>query len=454
MAYISKNPFTGVVNAKFDSITDHELKLKLVTAQKAQEDWKVYCFEGRAKLLLNLSELLKKDTQKYAELISIEMGKPITQALGEVRKCAWLCEYFAEKGSAFLQGHKLDSTSDISQVCYDPLGVIFAIMPWNFPFWQVFRCIVPAIMAGNVVVLKHASNVPQCAEAIEGVFLEAGFNVGVLQNLFINYSQVEQTIANPIIKAVAFTGSNKIGSIVAQIAGKYIKKSVLELGGSDPFIVFEDADLNLALEYVVLSRFLNAGQSCIAAKRLILHEDIVEEFVHNLKALIENFAIGDPIKQSTFMGPMVNEKAIQMLERQLEESTKLGAECIIGGHRYKENEGVFMPSLYSNVPINSPLWNEEIFGPVATVHIFSSDDEALELANNTRFGLGASVWTTDTDRASLFAEKLEAGTVAINNMVKSEPGLPFGGIKDSGYGRELGKYGMHEFMNIKAVTYS
>jgi len=454
MAYISKNPFTGIENTQFETLSDQELNKKLKIAELAQNDWRIYCFEGRSKLLLNLSELLLKDTQKYAELISIEMGKPITQSLGEVKKCAWLCEYFAEKGSGFLHGHTLDSTSEISQICYDPLGVIFSIMPWNFPFWQVFRCIVPAIMAGNVVILKHASNVPQCAEAIESVFLEAGFNVGILQNLFITYDQVEEVIAKPVVKAVAFTGSNEIGSIIAQIAGKNIKKTVLELGGSDPFIVFDDADLNHALEFAILSRFLNAGQSCIAAKRFVLHEDIADEFVHNLKALIENFLIGDPLKSNTFMGPMVNENAILILERQLEESIKLGAECIIGGMRNSENRSVFMPSLYSNVPVNSPLWNEEIFGPVATVHVFNTDDEALDLANNTRFGLGASVWTTDTERANLFAEKLETGTVAINNMVKSEPGLPFGGVKDSGYGRELGKYGMHEFMNIKAVCYS
>lgn len=454
MAYQSVNPYTGELTKTFENLTDASLQEKLKITNNAQKVWKTESFTIRAKLLLKVADLLEANLYEYAELITIEMGKPISQSEGEIKKCAWLCKYYAEKGPDFLQDRCMESTAQVSQVSYDPIGVVFAVMPWNFPFWQVFRFIVPAVMAGNGGLLKHASNVPQCAAAMEKIFLDAGFPLGLFQNLFVSHQQVEQVIASPIVKAVTLTGSNEAGSKVAALAGKYIKKSVLELGGSDPFVVFEDADLNHALELAVLSKFLNAGQSCIAAKRFILHEDIADEFIQNFVALIENFKVGDPLLKDTFMGPMVNTYAVDEVEKQVKETIEMGGKCLTGGKRNSNGKNVYLPTLLTNVPIDSPLWQEEVFGPVAVVQVFSSDDDALNLANDTRFGLGASVWTTDMDRANFFAEKLETGTVAINNMVKSEPGLPFGGVKDSGHGRELSDYGMYEFMNIKTVSYS
>ncbi len=454
MAYQTKNPFIGEVQRTFEYVPDTILQEKLKLADTTQRDWKTESFKTRAKLLLNVADILTLNLKEYAELITIEMGKPISQSLGEINKCAWLCKYYAEKGPSFLQDRCVESTAEVSQVSYDPLGVVFAVMPWNFPFWQVFRFIVPAVMAGNGGLLKHASNVPQCALAIESIFIKAGFPIGLFQNLFASHKQVEDVIASPIVKAVTLTGSNEAGSKIAALAGKYIKKTVLELGGSDPFIVFDDADLNHALELAVLSKFLNAGQSCIAAKRFILHEDIADEFISNFVALIENFIVGDPLNKNTFLGPMVNDNAVSEIEKQVQETLIMGGKCLVGGKRDDNIENMYLPTLITNVPIDSPLWQDEIFGPVAAIQIFSSDNDALNLANDTKFGLGASVWTADMDRANFFAEKLETGTVAINNMVKSEPGLPFGGVKDSGHGRELSDYGMYEFMNIKTVSYS
>lgn len=454
MTYISQNPFTGKINKTYNDITNKELSGKIELADKAQKSWKHECFHLRGKLLLKVADLLIEDAEYYANLITIEMGKPAQQAIGEVKKCAWLCKYYSEYGPGFLLHKKMESSAELSQIIYDPLGVIFGVMPWNFPFWQIFRFITPTLMAGNSVLLKHASNVPQCAEAIEELFLKAGFKKGIFQNLFIDYKQVEKVIKASPIQGISFTGSNKAGSKIATLAGKHIKKTVMELGGSDPFIVFEDADLNHALELAVLSRFLNAGQSCIAAKRFILHKDIADDFVKNFKALIENFIIGDPLNKNTFLSSMVNSKSVDLIEKQVLDSIKMGAECIIGGQKNTELRNVYQPTLVTNVPRNSPLWKEEVFGPVAVICEFNTPEEAIELANDTSFGLGASLWTEDEDLAHHIAEKLDVGTVAINNMVKSEPGLPFGGVKSSGYGRELAEYGLYEFMNIKTVSFS
>lgn len=454
MTFTSKNPYTGELYKTFEIITNEQLIEKITQAKQAQLNWKCKSFELRAKLLFKVADLLLDKTDELARLITIEMGKPISQSIGEVKKCSWLCKYYAENGPQFLLHQKKESTAQVSQISFDPLGVVFGIMPWNFPFWQAFRCIVPALVAGNSVLLKHASNVPQCAIAIEQLFIAAGFPENLYQNLFIQHEQTEIIIASPYVQGISFTGSNEAGSKISALAGKYFKKSVLELGGSDPFIVFDDADLNHALELAVLSRFLNSGQSCIAAKRFLLHEDIAEEFVHNFKALIENFIIGDPLEKNTFMGPMVNKEAIIILEKQISSSIKMGANCLIGGKRNPDNHGTFSPTLMTNVSKESPLWNEEVFGPVAVICEFKTPEEAIELANDTSFGLGASVWTQDMELANYFAEKIEAGTIAINNMVKSEPGLPFGGIKNSGYGRELAEFGMYEFMNIKTVSFS
>jgi succinate-semialdehyde dehydrogenase/glutarate-semialdehyde dehydrogenase len=451
--YISQNPFTSVVHETYKNLTQKKLEQKLNESWHCFLNWKLSTFATRSKLMLRIADLLDERKEYYGQLISQEMGKPIIQSEGEIEKCATVCRYYAENSIDFLKSRRLESSAKMSQVIYQPLGPVLAVMPWNFPFWQVFRFLAPAIMAGNTGLLKHASNVPRCALAIEEVFTDAHAPKGLFTNLFIDHKQVEKVIASDCIKAVTFTGSNYAGSIIASLAGKYTKKTVMELGGSDPFIVFEDADLNDALHHALMSRFLNAGQSCIAAKRFIVQEEIAEEFLNNFQSLIENLNLGNPLDDETFMGPLVNKKAIDEIDRQVQQSIKMGAKCIIGGEVNMHMSSVYMPTILCNVPFDSPAWKEEIFGPVAVFHTFETDDQAISLANDTRFGLGASVWTSDMDRAAYLCKNIQAGTVVVNGMVKSEPGLPFGGIKESGFGRELSDYGIFEFMNVKTISY-
>lgn len=451
--YKSQNPLNNKLFQQFDYITDIQLQQKLELSQKTFLDWRHTSLKTRANILHKVADLLDDRKNIYGELITIEMGKPISQALGEVEKCAWVCRYYADNATDFLKCRVLESSAKMSQVVYDPIGVVFAVMPWNFPFWQVFRFIAPAIMAGNVGLLKHASNVPQCALAIQTVIADAGAPEGLFQNLFVDYKQIESIIGSDQVQGVTLTGSNDAGAKVAQLAGKNIKKSVLELGGSDAFVIFEDADLNGALENAVMSRFLNNGQSCIAAKRFIVHEEIAEEFIANFQSLIENFKCGDPLDKNTFIGPLVNKPALQQLKNQVNASVKLGADILTGGCVDDEYATIYCPTLMVNVPDDAPVWREETFGPIVVVKIFSSDEEAIRLANDSDFGLGAAVWTSDMDRAAMIAKEMDVGTVAINGMVKSDPALPFGGIKASGYGRELSDYGIYEFVNIKTISY-
>jgi len=450
--YQSINPLTQIVEKKFKAHSDSSVTKKLELANSEFQRWKQTSFQTRSNLLLKVADLLEHRLIEYSELITMEMGKPISQSKGEIAKCAWVCRYYAENAVDFLKNKKVNSSAQMSQVVYEPLGAIVGIMPWNFPFWQIFRFIAPTLMAGNVALIKHAFNVPRCADAIENLLFDAGYSQGVFQNLFISHNQVENIIASPYIKAVTLTGSNLAGSKVAALAGKYTKKTVLELGGSDPFIVFDDADLNLALEQAVLSRFINNGQSCIAAKRFIVHEKIAREFISNFQSLIENLVVGDAMDVDTFIGPMVSEKALIELKRQVDKSIEMGAVCITGGRVHEEIATIYQPTLLINVPQNSPVWQEEVFGPVVALRVFETDEDAVKMANDTRFGLGASVWTRDIDRAQWVCKNISAGTVAINGMVKSEPGLPFGGINESGYGRELGEFGIFEFVNIKTVS--
>lgn len=451
--YQSKNPFTQVVEKKFSSINDKVLMKKLELSDEAFAQWKNQCFESRSSLLNKVADLLEQRKATYGKLITLEMGKPITQSVGEVEKCAWACRFYAENGAEFLNSRQIDSTAEMSQINYEPLGTIFGVMPWNFPFWQVFRFIAPTLMAGNTALLKHASNVPQCAEAIENVFIDAGAPKGLFQNLFIKHNQIERVISSQFVKAVTFTGSNGAGSRIAQLAGKYTKKTVLELGGSDPFIVFDDADLNLALEQALLAKFLNAGQSCIAAKRFIVHQDIAMDFISNFESLVENLELGNPMDPDTFMGPIVDMDALKLLHSKVSKSIKMGAICVTGGERNENMATVYKPTILINVPENAPVWREEIFGPIAVIKVFETDEEALEIANDTQFGLGASIWTQDMDKAIWACKNINAGIISVNGIVKSEPGLPFGGINGSGYGRELGDYGIYEFVNIKTVSY-
>lgn len=451
--YKSQNPFTQVVEKRYKTLSDKALDKKLDLSNDIFNQWKHQSLQSRAIFFNKVANLLEDRIVEYGQLIASEMGKPIIQSVGEVEKCAWVCRYYADNAVDFLKSRKMDSTANMSQVNYEPLGTIFAVMPWNFPFWQVFRFIAPTLMAGNVGLLKHASNVPQCANAIETVLLDAGAPKGLFQNLYISHSQVEKVIASKHVKAVTLTGSNIAGSRVAELAGKYTKKTVLELGGSDPFVVFDDADLHVSLEQAVLSRFLNAGQSCIAAKRFIIHKDIAEKFISNFQCLVENLVQGDPMDNDTFVGPMINKKAIIELHKQVTKSIKKGADCIVGGKVSDKNPTIYQPTLLVNVPDDAPVWNEEVFGPVAAIKIFETDEEAIDMANDTVFGLGASVWSQDLDRAAWICKNINAGTIAVNGMVKSEPGLPFGGINESGYGRELSDYGIYEFVNIKTASY-
>ncbi|HAM98354.1 MAG TPA: NADP-dependent succinic semialdehyde dehydrogenase [Marinilabiliales bacterium] len=451
--YVSKNPFTGIVDKEFPIITNGELIQALEQSHQSFLNWQKSSFTVRVKLLLKMADLLEERKEFYGRIISNEMGKPITQSEGEVEKCAWVCRYYSEKGIELLNSRDVESSASLSRVVFEPLGTVLAVMPWNFPFWQVFRFAAPAVMTGNAVLLKHASNVPQCALAIEQLFKDSGAPEGVFQNLFIDYAQVEQVIASALVKGVTFTGSNQAGSYIASLAGKYIKKSVLELGGSDPFIIFDDADLFQALQEALLSRFLNAGQSCIAAKRFIVHENISVEFLTNFQSLVENLTKGNPLDHGTFIGPLVSEKALHELEDLVQTSISMGAKCAIGGEVCEYMRTVYEPTILYDVPMESPVWTEEVFGPVASVRFFETDEEAITLANDTRFGLGASVWTKDPEKAEWACRQLQAGMVVVNGMLKSEPGLPFGGINESGYGRELGNFGLYEFVNIKTVSY-
>ncbi len=458
---ISKNPATEEILAEFPELTSAELDQKLATAHSAFELWKETSFFQRKEKMLKLAEILKANAFDIGRLATLEMGKPITQAKAEVEKCAWVCEYYASEAEKILAREVIETDASESFVQFDPLGIILAVMPWNFPFWQVIRFISPAAMAGNVGVLKHASNVPQCGMKIEEVFHEAEFPEGIFQYLAIGSGAVESVIRDPRVKAATVTGSEYAGSQVAKIAGEEMKKTVLELGGSDAFIVLADADSDEAAKVGAVARLINTGQSCICAKRFILVESIAEKFLEKLKCHFETAVIGNPMDEKTTVGPLVNAASRETIEKQVAESVARGAKILTGGKRVGERGYFYAPTILINVIKGMPAYDEEIFGPVASVIVVHDEDEAVQVANDSRFGLGASVWTGpvethnngDACNASLqkIISQIEAGCVFINGLVKSDPRLPFGGIKKSGYGRELGSYGIKEFVNIKTV---
>jgi succinate-semialdehyde dehydrogenase/glutarate-semialdehyde dehydrogenase len=401
--------------------------------------------------LKRVARELRNNKFEYAGFITLEMGKPIRDAEAEIEKCALGCDYYAENAEKFLQEELKSTEASTSKVCYEPLGVILAVMPWNFPFWQVFRFAAPTLMAGNVGILKHASNVPQCSLAIETVFTRAGLPEGVFQSLLVGSSAVESLIAHPVIQAVTLTGSSAAGQKVASAAGHHLKKSVLELGGSDPFIVLEDADLEKAAQGAVQGRFVNGGQSCIAAKRFIVLESVADAFEALVEEKIEKIIQGDPMDTKTQMGPMARRDLREELHRQVEASISQGAVLRAGG-KIPEGSGAFYPpTLLTNVRKGMPVYDEETFGPVLPVIRVTSLQEAIEVANDTPYGLGATLWTENTTRAEQLTAQIQAGSVFINSIVKSDPRLPFGGIKQSGYGRELSEWGIREFVNIKTV---
>jgi succinate-semialdehyde dehydrogenase/glutarate-semialdehyde dehydrogenase len=453
MPYKTVNPFTCKEEATFEYFSDIVLEKKLWLAENQFKEWSVSPVKHRAAILNRTAELLERDVDKHAALITREMGKPISQSIAEVRKCAWVSRYYAENAEKFLVPQKLESTARESCIRFDPLGIIFAIMPWNFPYWQTFRFLAPNFMGGNTELLRHASNVPQCAQAMEDVFLEAGAPEGVFQNLFITYEQARHVIEYPAVRGITLTGSNYAGNRVAELSGAQGKKTVLELGGSDPYVVFADADLEAAAETAIMARFQNNGQSCIAAKRFIIEESAFEAFMDLFKPKVEAIKVGDPMDPETLVGPVARKDLLLELEDHIQHILDQGGRIITGGKRLREGCLILEPTIITDLPIDAPINDEELFGPIIPVFSFKSEEQALELANHTIFGLGASVWTSSRERADRMARGIESGTVAVNGMVKSEPGLPFGGIKASGYGRELSEIGMKEFLNIKTVNY-
>ena len=451
MPIASINPATGEIIKAFEALNETELDEKLQRAAETFATYKQTGMADRAGWMMLAAEILETEKNEFAHLMTTEMGKPITGAVGEVEKCASVCRYYAETAATHLADLVIATNATKSFVSFQPLGPVLAVMPWNFPFWQVFRFAAPALMAGNVGLLKHSSNVPQCALAIEDIFRRAGFPAGAFQTLLIGSDAVQRVLEDARVKAATLTGSEPAGRSVASIAGKQIKKTVLELGGSDPFIVMPSADLNEAVTSGVKARTINNGQSCIAAKRFIVASDVYDEFerlfVEGMKAL----KVGDPLNRSTEIGPLATEQILKDVDDQVKTSIAAGAIALTGGKRLEGPGNFYEPTVLVNIPQDSPASCEEVFGPVALLFRVNSIDEAIELANNTTFGLGAAAWTTDDQERERFITELEAGCVFINGMVASDPRLPFGGIKASGYGRELGEFGIREFVNIKTV---
>ncbi len=451
MSIQSVNPATGETLATFPETSDRELERILANSQAAFGGWRTLPFTVRAERMRAAARVLRARKTDYARAMTLEMGKPIVEAEGEVEKCAWVCDHYAEHAEADLAEQPRATDASKSYVRFDPLGAVLAVMPWNFPFWQVFRFAAPALMAGNGAVLKHASNVPRCALAIEEVFREAGFPAGLFATVLVSSAKVVKLIADPRIVAVTLTGSEQAGSIVAAQAGRELKKTVLELGGSDPFIVLGDADLARAARVAADARLINSGQSCIAAKRFIVVDPIADQFLERFKGELGSRRMGDPLARETQVGPQARGDLRDSLHQQVTESIKRGAQRLLGGEIPAGPGAFYPPTLLTAVDKGMPAFDEETFGPVAAVIRAKDQADAVRLANDSPFGLGASLWTQDRVRAESVAAELEAGTVFVNGQVKSDPRLPFGGIKRSGYGRELAEYGIREFVNIKSV---
>jgi len=451
--YISYDPYNQKENGRFDCFDESQISDIISLLNSGWQRWRLTSSVEKIELLKLLGNLLIMEKKKHAEIITSEMGKPVSQAMAEIEKCAALCFYYGEHLEEFSSPEKRLSYASESYVRYEPQGIILGIMPWNFPYWQAMRFIVPVIAGGNAVLLKHASNVPVCAQNIERIIREAGFPEDIFRNIFADYSQIENIIARPEVRGVSLTGSNSAGKRIAEIAGRNLKKSVLELGGSDPFIIMSDADLYAAAEAVVFSRYQNCGQSCIAAKRLFVHVSVFDSFLSVLAEKVRNLRCGDPNDPDTFIGPMVNENALKELHRQVIKTLSTGASAITGGSRYSSDKPIYNPTILTGVPDDSPLVCEEVFGPVIPVMKFSDTEDVIRRANNSLYGLGASIWTRDKSLAMKIASKIDSGTIAINGFVRSDPALPFGGVKESGYGRELSVEGFREFLNIKTVSF-
>ncbi|ULQ55380.1 NAD-dependent succinate-semialdehyde dehydrogenase [Flavihumibacter rivuli] len=445
----SINPFDQQLIGTYELMGEQQLNKALELSTMAFKDWKRRTFGERASVLINAAAILRNKKSELATLIVKEMGKVLPEAIGEVEKCAWVCEYYAAHAEGFLADELLEAGYVRSFVSHEPIGAVLAIMPWNFPFWQVFRYAAPTLMAGNVTLLKHAPNVCGCSLAIEGIFREAGAPEGVFQSLIIDTPEVERIITADIVQAVTLTGSERAGSSVAALAGKHIKTSVLELGGSDALIVLPDANMQKAAATALQSRLLNAGQSCIGSKRFIVLKDALNDFIHELESGINAYKYGDPFDPTVKVGPMARLDLAQSLEKQLQGSVAKGAGLVHGG---QVSGCQFSPSLLLNVQKGMPAFDEETFGPLAAVIVAQDEAEAIALANDSRYGLGGSIWTGDLEKGVALARQIETGAVFINSLVKSDPRLPFGGIKKSGYGRELSRQGILEFVNQKTIA--
>jgi len=454
MALASINPTTGETLKEFPAFNDNEIEKRLKRAERAFAQYRRHPLADRGQLLMAVASLLEQDKDSLARMMTLEMGKLFRAAEDEIAKCARVCRFYAENGERFLEDEAAQTGAARSYVHYEALGPVLAIMPWNFPFWQVFRFAAPALMAGNVALLKHAANVPQCALAIEEVFCRAGFDEGIFQVLLIEAEQVEKVIVDPRVRAVTLTGSEKAGSAVASTAGRHIKKSVLELGGSDPFIVMPSADFESALTTAIKARTINSGQSCIAAKRFLVANNVYDEFLQRFVEGMRTLKIGDPFDETTEIGPLATEQILQGVHEQVQKSVAAGAKLLTGGNRIHGPGFFYEPTVLVDVPVDSPAYSEEIFGPVAPLFRVRDAADAVAIANATSFGLGASAWTNERAEQELFTSELETGMVFVNAMVASDPRLPFGGVKRSGFGRELGAAGIREFVNTKTIWIS
>ncbi|NQV41793.1 MAG: NAD-dependent succinate-semialdehyde dehydrogenase [Candidatus Marinimicrobia bacterium] len=445
------NPATGEIIKDYPEHSSQEVQHILSSTQSAWEDWRRTSFVHRSTLMGRAADVLRNNSEKYARIMSVEMGKVITEARAEVEKCAWVCEFYAEHAETFLQDEMIKTEASKSFVSFDPMGIVLAVMPWNFPFWQVFRFAAPALMAGNAGVLKHASNVPGSALAIEEVFHEAGFPPDIFRTLMIPAKQVEDVIRDPRVRAVTLTGSEGAGMQVASIAGSELKKTVLELGGSDPYIVLEDADIPACVAMSAKSRMINTGQSCIAAKRFIVVESKVAEFEKAQAEILSQLRIGDPQAEDTQVGPIARADLRDELHDQVTRTLEAGGRLVTGG-TFVDGPGAFyQPTVISDVKKGMPIYSEETFGPVSAIIPVKDAEEAIAVANDSEFGLGGSLWTADVNRGEALARRVESGAVFVNGMTLSDPRMPFGGIKKSGYGRELGTYGIKEFVNVKSI---
>lgn len=447
----SINPVTQQTIATYETISDEQLQINLKNSQEAYKTWKTKTYTQRAKVVHKAASLLREHQEKYATLMVQEMGKPMTQARDEIEKCAKVCDYYADNAADFLADKKIDTEFEDSYVAFQPLGTVFSIMPWNFPFWQVFRCAAPALMAGNVVMLKHASNVLGCGEMIAEIWREAGLTNHEFQHLIVDKDQIETIIGHDTVQGVALTGSEGAGQVVGQMTGKYMKRLVLELGGSDPFVVLEDADLDAATDAAITSRIHNSGQTCISAKRFLVVKSIAKEFKKILKEKIAAIKVGNPMEEDTRISAMAREDLAIELQEQVDKSVEMGAISEIeGGHEKGTN--YFYPMLLSGIQNDMPAYKEEFFGPVFLFFEVADEEEAVAIANDSDYGLGGTVWSGDAKRGQAVARRIETGAVTINGVMSSDPRIPFGGIKNSGVGRELGEMGIFEFVNKKSIV--